>query len=51
MVYLRHPASAEAPPQEQTVVASRGSKRAHPDADILAELFELHYDRIARFIA
>jgi RNA polymerase sigma-70 factor (ECF subfamily) len=32
-------------------VASRGSERAHPDADILAELFELHYDRIARFIA
>ena len=51
MVYLREPASVDASPQEQTAVASRVSERAHPHAQILAELYELHYDRIARFIA
>ena len=32
-------------------MASQGSARAHPHADTLAGLYELHYDRIARYIA
>jgi RNA polymerase sigma-70 factor (ECF subfamily) len=32
-------------------LASRGSELSRPDADALSELFELYYDRIARYIA
>jgi RNA polymerase sigma-70 factor (ECF subfamily) len=38
-------------PQEQVRVASRSSERASTESDSLAELFELYYDRVARYIA
>ncbi len=50
MVHLREQAQDEAHPQEQTVVASHGFGRA-PISETLSELFELHYDRIVRYIA
>lgn len=50
MVHLREQAREEKHPQEQTVVASDGFGRA-PNSETLSELFELHYDRIVRYIA
>jgi DNA-directed RNA polymerase specialized sigma24 family protein len=38
-------------PQERTKLASFGSERAHSTTETLSELFELYYDRIARYIS
>ena len=51
MVYFVERASSSAFPQERNIVAFRNSERAHTESDSLSELFELNYDRIARFIA
>jgi RNA polymerase sigma-70 factor, ECF subfamily len=50
MVYFAHQVSPETLPRELSNVASFGAERARSESDSLSELFELYYDRIARYI-
>ena len=51
MLYWLQAAPYHAPIQENPTVASMGPDRAHSDTNALADLFEEHYDRLARYIA
>ena len=51
MVYFGAPATANNRLQERTDLASFGPAPPRSQAESLTELFELHYDRIARYIA
>ncbi len=51
MLYWLQAAPYHAPIQENPTVAFTGPDRAQSDAYALADLFEEHYDRLARYVA
>ena len=51
MVYWLEAALSTAHPQEHATLAFQAQARAHTDAEILANLHEEYYDRVARYIA